>query len=273
MKTPVCLPRRHPTRRALVQGMAALLLVPAWQTAHAQLALSTAINRTARFRALSQRIAKAYCQVHLKVLPEQARSVLATAQKLVHSGFADLAKVQWSGDLVLQLAQVKKMADSLDALLVLPPTKESVAAVSVQADKMLAAADGATQAFENLSKMNTARLVSMAGRQRMLSQRLAKNYGMAAAGFSNKIAADQMISDATEFKQALVILAAAPVSSPGIRQELGLGESQWIFFDAALQRQPDSRGLEAVATTSERLLEVMDKLTGLYDAALQSAVG
>lgn len=271
MNISVCPPHRHPTRRALVQGLSALLLVPAGQTAHAQMALSTALNRTAHFRALSQRIAKAYCQVHLNVLPKQAHSVLTTAQKLVHAGFAELAKVAWADGLASQLAQVKELADGLNALLVLPPTKASVAAVSMQADKMLVAAEAATQGFEKLSKTGTTRLVNTAGRQRMLSQRLAKNYGLAAAGFNNKTVADQMISDAVEFKQALVILAAAPISSPGIRQELGLGESQWVFFDAALQRKPDARGLEDVATTSERLLEVMEKLTGQYEVALKDA--
>lgn len=269
MKFSVCSSQRHPTRRALVQGLSALLLVPAWQTAHAQMATSAALNRTAHFRALSQRIAKAYCQVHLKVLPVQSRNVLETAQKLVHSGFADLDKVAWSDELALQLAEVKKMADALDALLVLPPTKNSVAAVSLQADKMLLAAEAATQGFEKLSKTSTARLVNTAGRQRMLSQRMAKNYGLAAAGFDHSSVTNQMISDAVEFKQAMAILAAAPISSPGIRQELGLGESQWVFFDAALQRKPDARGLEAVATTSERLLEIMEKLTGQYELALK----
>ena len=76
-----------------------------------------------------------------------------------------------------------------------------------------------------------------------------------------------------EFKQALVVLAAAPLSTPGIRDELALGASQWVFLDAALQRKPDARGLDAVATTSERLLEVMDKLTGLYDSALKDVLG
>ena len=273
MKTPVCSSDRSATRRTLLQAMAAALLVPTWQTAHAQLALSTAINRTARFRALSQRIAKAYCQIHLNVMPEQARTVLAKARQLVHSGFADLASVQWPQDLTQQLAQVQKLALELDALLDRPPSKESVVAVSLQADKMLLSADSATQAFEKLSKTSTARLVNTAGRQRMLSQRLAKNYSLVAAGFSSQTATNQMISDAIEFKQALVVLGASPVSSPGIRNELGLGESQWIFFDAALQRQPDARGLQAVATTSERLLEVMDKLTGLYDVALKDELG
>ncbi len=274
MKTPACFFDRPLLRRTWLQVAAAACLAPTLHAARAQpLALSTAINRTARFRALSQRIAKAYCQIHLNVLPEQSRAVLASARKLVHSGFADLAQTQWSPELSAQLLQVQALAQGLEALLVLPPSKESVAAVALQADKMLLSADVATQSLEKLSKTNSARLVNMAGRQRMLSQRMAKNYSLVAAGLTNQAITNQMISDATQFKQALVILSAAPVSSSGIRNELALGESQWVFFDAALQRQPDARGLQAVATTSERLLEVMDKVTGMYDVALKSELG
>ncbi len=274
MKTPACFFDRPLLRRTWLQVAAAACLAPTLHAARAQpLALSTAINRTARFRALSQRIAKAYCQIHLNVLPEQSRAVLASARKLVHSGFADLAQTQWSPELSAQLLQVQALAQGLEALLVLPPSKESVAAVALQADKMLLSADVATQSLEKLSKTNSARLVNMAGRQRMLSQRMAKNYSLVAAGLTNQAITNQMISDATQFKQALVILSAAPVSSSGIRNELALGESQWVFFDAALQRQPDARGLQAVATTSERLLEVMYKVTGMYDVALKSELG
>lgn len=268
-----CPGRSHPPRRAVLQAGAAVLLLAALPSAQAQLALSTGLNRVARFRALSQRIAKAYCQIHLHVLPDQAHAVLASARKLVQVGFEDLEKAQWPGDLGRHIAGVRTLADSLDALLIQPPTKASVAAVALQADKMLAAADAATTAFEKQSKAGTVRLVSTAGRQRMLSQRLAKNYSLAAAGLESKAAGEQMMADAVEFKQALAILAVAPISTPAIRNELAQGEMQWVFFDAALQRKPDPRGLEAVATTSERLLEVMDKLTGLYDTALKEVLG
>ena len=260
-------------RRTLLQSAAVLCCVASLPAAHAQMAVSTGINRIARFRALSQRIAKSYCQMHLKVLPAQSSAVLASARQLVRSGFADLAKGQWPEDVARQIQEVRKLSDALDTLLVQPSTRESVLAVATQADKMLQAADVATQALEKHSKATTARLVNTAGRQRMLSQRMAKNYSLTAAGWDNKATHDQLISDAVEFKQAMAILAAAPLSTQGIRNELGLGESQWLFFDAALQRKPDARGLEAVATTSERLLEVMDKLTGLYDSALQELLG
>ena len=188
-------------------------------------------------------------------------------------GFDDLAKGQWTEAVAQHIRQVRTLSDALDALLVQPPTRESVLAVVTQADKMLLAADAATLAMEKHAKTDAVQLVGTAGRQRMLSQRMAKNYTLAAAGWDSKALQAQLASDAVQFQQGLATLAAAPLSTPGIRDELGLGESQWVFFAAALQRKADARSLETVATTSERMLEVMDRLTGLYDAALKDGLG
>lgn len=268
-----CRRPRAATRRAVVQTLAAALLLPAMGAAQAQIAVSTAINRIARYRALSQRMAKAYVQMHLGVLPDQAASVMASAKKLVRSGFDDLASVPWPAELARQVDEVHKSVDGLEALLIMPPTAQSVAAVAAQADRMLVIANTATEAFEKSSKASTAKLVNIAGRQRALSQRLAKNYFLVAAGSDAKGPREQLLSDADEFRKAMATLAAAPLSTPAIRDELALGDSQWVFFSSALQRKADARGLADIATTSERLLEVTDRLTGLYDAALKQVLG
>jgi len=63
-------------RRRMVQWVAAGVVLPAWAaTAQAQMALSAAINVSGSFRALSQRMAKAYCQQHLQVMPLAALDV------------------------------------------------------------------------------------------------------------------------------------------------------------------------------------------------------
>ena len=115
--------------------------------------------------------------------------------------------------------------------------------------------------------------INKAGRERMLSQRMAKHYFLMAAGVEPKASQTQMNADAAEFKQALQALAAAPVSTAAIRSELDLGQAQWLFFETAMRRSPDAQGMAAVATTSERLLEVTDRLTSLYDAALREVLG
>jgi len=46
-------------------------------------------------------------------------------------------------------------------------------------------------------------------------------------------------------------------------------DSVWVFFDQALQKPPGTESLQTIATTSERVYEVMDNLTSLYDSAVR----
>ena len=104
----LCHRPRLVTRRTVVQTLVASVLLSTLGTAQAQMALSAAINRVARYRALSQRIAKAYVQMRLGVLPEQAEKVMATAKKLVRSGFVELASVPWPTELAQQMTVIRR---------------------------------------------------------------------------------------------------------------------------------------------------------------------
>ena len=269
-------------RRVALQRVAAGVLLPTWATwatgAQAQMGLSGAINYAGWFRALSQRMAKAYCQQYLQVLPAAAVDVMGVARKMVQTGSGELARGmqsgQWPAEVGRQLAEVQKQFALLNQMTSAPATTTAlVAAASEQADRTLLIAQAVTEAIEKLAQAPSARLVNLAGRQRMLSQRLAKNYFLSAAKVDSKVVQAQLASDAADFRQALQTLKAAPVSTSSIRNELELADSQWLFFESALRRPADDAGLNAVATTSERLLGVMDKLTGLYDAALREVLG
>ncbi|WP_348683429.1 type IV pili methyl-accepting chemotaxis transducer N-terminal domain-containing protein [Acidovorax soli] len=264
-------------RRVAVQWVAAGILLPTWAGgAQAQMALSGAINHAGWFRALSQRMAKAYCQQYLQVLPEAARDVLGHARKRVQQGSGELARGlqsgQWPAEVARQLDEVQKQFARLDQLTAAPMSRAALAAVSEQSDRTLLVAQAVTESIEKMARVASARLVNLAGRQRMLSQRLAKNYFLVAAKADTKLVHAQLAADAADFRQAMQTLTAAPVSTPAIRGELELAAPQWVFFEAALRRPADEQGLSAVATTSERLLSVMDRLTGLYEAALREVL-
>ena len=269
-------------RRVALQWVAAGVLLPTWATwatgAQAQMGFSGAINYAGWFRALSQRMAKAYCQQYLQVLPAAAVDVMGLTRKMVQTGSGELARGmqsgQWPVEVGRQLAEVQKQFALLNQMTSAPATTTAlVAAASEQADRTLLIAQAVTEAIEKMAQAPSARLVNLAGRQRMLSQRLAKNYFLSAAKVDSKVVQAQLASDAADFRQALQTLKAAPVSTSSIRNELELADSQWLFFESALRRPADDAGLNAVATTSERLLGVMDKLTGLYDAALREVLG
>lgn len=261
------------SRRTTLKVIALALLAPTAHTAIAQISSAVAINRAGRFRALSQRCAKAYCQLQQEVMPDNAKDVIASAQRLIQIGFDDLGRAGLAGESSRLLASVQAEANALNGMLGVLPTKAGIVAVSLQADKMLASADLLTKALEVSAKQGSAKLINTAGRQRMLSQRLAKNYFLGAAGAESKVSREQLVADRDEFKLNLVTLTATPISTNSIRNELQLVQSQWVFFEGALGRKPDMDALKNIATTSERLLEVNNNLATFYEVALKDILG
>lgn len=263
----------NPTKRTALKLLTLAVFAPAAQSSIAQISNAAAINRAGRFRALSQRCAKAYCQLQQEVMPDSAKDVLASAQRLIQVGFEDLGRAGLVGENSKLLAAVQADSNALTGMLGMLPTKAGIVAVSLQADKMLASADLLTNALEGGAKQQSAKLINTAGRQRMLSQRLAKNYFLGVAGAESKLSKEQLTTDRAEFKQNLASLGSAPISTSSIRNELQLVQSQWVFFEGALGKKPDMDTLRNIATTSERLLEVNNNLVTFYEAALKDILG
>ena len=142
-------------RRVALQRVAAGVLLPTWATwatgAQAQMGLSGAINYAGWFRALSQRMAKAYCQQYLQVLPAAAVDVMGLARKMVQTGSGELARGmqsgQWPAEVGRQLAEVQKQFALLNQMTSAPATTTAlVAAASEQADRTLLIAQAVTEA-------------------------------------------------------------------------------------------------------------------------------
>jgi Type IV pili methyl-accepting chemotaxis transducer N-term len=265
------------SRRSIIQATTLALFLPTARSANAEIALATAINRVARFRALSQRSAKAYAQIALNVLPEPSKNTLATAQKLMQAAFDDLSTNAYSDDITQQLAATKSESAKLATLLAVPSKKELLAAASQQADKLTAQANKATELLTSLAKTGNAKIIDIAGKQRLLSQRIAKNYFLLAANANAASAGSmrqQIAADRAEFKAAFTVLQNSPISTQGIRNEIELCNAQWFLFETSVDK-PIERPfvMEDVAVTSERLLEVANNLTVLYEKALKEVMG
>jgi hypothetical protein len=261
------------SRRHTAILLASSVLLPLSLQAQAQISAAVAINRAARFRALSQRSVKLHAQLVLDVMPQASRETIEVASKLMQLGLDDLGKAQLKGNNVALLGNVSERVNGLRAAMAGTPSRETLQRTNAAAGLLLADAERLTVALESTAGQSSARLIGLAGRQRMLSQRMAKNYMLTAAGLDSTASRAELAQDRQDFVQALVTLSGASVSTQPIRNEIQLAQAQWTFFETSLNRKPDAEALKTVATTSERLLEVSDNLTNLYEVALRDALG
>lgn len=258
-------------RRHLLMCAFTALPLSAWASpASDALPIGILINRAGRLRALSQRLSKAYVQAQLNVLPLRASEIQTQCRHSIAQSIETLQRQPGNASTKLAMTAVIAHADKLIGLTSSPHHTNRPVDVLQVADLMLSAADELTQAFEKMADQALARVVNMAGRQRMLSQRAARAYFMKASDSQRAQSHQQQLMAARDaFNAGLSYLTKAPLSTPAIQQQLALAQGQWLFFDQALRQSANTQSLQTVATTSERMFEVMDELTSLYDTAVR----
>ena len=172
-----------------------------------------------------------------------------------------------------QLDGLNTQSVALASVIAKTPSKANSLTVSLQADALLLEADRATRFYQGLSSSSQAKVINVAGRQRMLSQRTAKLYFLMQAGYDTKEIRSELQNSRNEFNTALDMMTGLPITTPSIKGEMELAKQQWSAFQVSLDQKPNPAMMRNVATTSERLLEVMDSLTNQYDQALKDMLG
>lgn len=239
---------------------------------HAQVSdLNDAINKAGRQRMLSQRMGKAWLALVLGIEPPTAQRVLDGSLALFDRQHVELKAYASTPELKDTYQKLETAwGDYKTALVGAAPSRSTAAQVLSADAKVLALAHQGTVQYEKLSDKPVGKLVNIAGRQRMLSQRMGKFFMAAAMGVDKDNAVAEMNKAKAEFVAALETLRNAPEATAKIKEELQLADQQWLFFDTALKRLEQAganpKALADVWFTSENLLNVMDKVTGLYAA-------
>lgn len=249
------------------------LLMAFGSLAQAQVAdINSAINKAGRQRMLSQRMAKAYLQIGLNVDLERSKRTLDGAIALFDRQLVELknfAPTPQIRDTYLQLEQ--NWLAYKDVLIGSVPSPDGARKVLELSESVLRLAHAGTEQLVSTSGSESGPLVGVAGRQRMLSQRIAKFYlaqvwGVAPAG--GAAAAAELDKSRRAFAMGLKALAGAPATTPAIREELELAHRHWQQYEHALDaREPGDRRTRAasVAASSERVLDTMDTITGMFE--------
>lgn len=227
--------------------------------------ISQAINLAGRQRMLSQRGAKLYAQILLNIRVDVAKkningTMLEFEQQLSYlrsflkgekgqEKYLDLMGRQWGKYKVILAGQ---------------PSVAKLPEVSEYSDAILGAANSLADLLQRSVGSKIGGIVNLSGRQRMLSQQLAKYLFFSANGYSEKNYTQDIIRARSEFSSAMNILKAAPENTPETLSWLTLGDSQWSFYDQFFSNIKKGTRLNDLAVASENILEVLEKLTFLY---------
>jgi nitrate/nitrite-specific signal transduction histidine kinase len=255
--------------KTVLSALLAFFLVLAGNDALAQINdINAAINKAGRQRMLSQRMAKAYFQIGQQIDVDRSKKVLDSSIAAFDRQLVELKNYAPTPEIKETYLKLEKSWLAYkDALIGVTPSPENGRKVLAISEEVLALAQQGTVQLEKKSGSVSGHLVNISGRQRMLSQRMAKFYQAASWGVADDKSSGNLDKARKDFAEALLELSTSPANTVQIKESLDLVKQQWFFFENALSQKSgvDKRPQLAVATTSERILDEMEGVVGLYE--------
>lgn len=228
------------------------------------LSLRQIINLAGSQRMLSQRIVKSYCQIGLGIFVKDSSLAIKHDVARFESQINVLKK--YSDDEIYQemLEWVSIAWKRFKPLVTAPVSREQVLRINHLAEDLLYVSDQVTIRLQDAGNQRGQMMVNLAGRQRMLAQRLGKLYMLKSWGFDLLSINNSLLQIKEEFNSVLERLREAPETTQQTLADLDEVIIEWTWFRSVLERQGEvSYGL-IVADASDSLMKMLDKITGQY---------
>jgi two-component system, response regulator PdtaR len=234
-------------------------------------ATADSINRAGQLRMLSQRRVKLAALLHAGVDANDSQARATDSAKrcaaLLAGLRAHLPKDVFDTDLRAVEAALKGLDNAL-----LPATEPTLlGAADNAAEQLLLVADALTTRIAAAGLAPSLHVVNLCGRQRMLSQRLAKQ-ALLTSDDGDAHRATLLATEA-EFESALRSLQGLPLSSPDIRRLLEEATAMWHRLRGGVAVAHTASGRRQVADASEGVLDYFEQLTERYERSMQVLMG
>jgi AmiR/NasT family two-component response regulator len=234
-----------------------------------------AVNRAGQLRMLSQRLVKLYALRATAPSPAPDDDLLDESCQRVDANLAALAKSLSKatyGDLI---DAVQAPWTQLKSALLAAVDVGRLAEVDALAERVLLNADRLVTSLETTGMASSLHVINVSGRQRMLSQRVAKQALLAVLLNGEVAVAARAEADKARaaFEEALSYLNGVPLSTREIRESLDAAGRTWGAMTQALARVPGAAGQQALGEASEALLALFEQLTERYERSMQMLMG
>jgi AmiR/NasT family two-component response regulator len=229
-----------------------------------------AVNRAGQLRMLSQRIVKLQALRAARVEDMSALALLAQSRARVLINLETLEKLLSKGTHGDLLARVGESWRAVEQSLDGSARANGLTELDACAEQLSVSADRLVSALGGSDPTSGLHAVNLCGRQRMLSQRLAKHALLSGLLDPSNAAAAREEAEATalEFERALNVLAGAAQVPAVIRSRIEAATVAWNTMRAAVAQAATREGRLELAASSEAVLDSFEQLTDQLEGSL-----
>jgi len=215
-------------------------------------------------RMLSQRIAKDYMYIGKKISASKAQKQLKESLEELKEAHRELVESIDDPEIKNLLAFVKMSSEDFEQTAKEDFTIENAQLILDLSESMLEGSQYVVTSLKESIKIKASKIVDISGRQRMLSQRIAKYYIAYQSGIKDKNTVEQMKAAVKLFSESHEILMKNKNNTPEINRKLNKIDRLWkIVYKFYLNIEKGGLPL-IVFNTTDDITKKMNEITDLY---------
>ncbi len=241
-----------------------------------------AISSSGMTRMLSMKMAKLYGIQTLKDYPagkiKRARMEMGKmimAMEGTYKALIEYSPIAKNREMVGVIKAAQSRWYQMKKMLSVPPSKTGFQDVLDISDTLLDDNEMMTSYIESLSPVPISEIINMAGRQRMYSQKIARDYLAASMGIDKEYRMDLMVDAAVEFESAMLMMEGASENTAAIKGLIkSITRMEWRKVYKTATECVESNGIKfnvgVMIKFCDTLADKAGRLTSLYVATAQS---